>query len=146
MSIRIPKRKGSYTVTLPSRTCYQALAVVVLMTQQGSGVGGGAIEFFAHDKGNFVLQQNMSTVNGDQLGGTGGSGSGGAIRIEAGSVELYGKLSAAGGLPNIEHAKLGHGGGGRIAVHNERHSRPPAPTPMISQATVQAPMAYIQHG
>ncbi len=88
---------------------------------RGSGAaGGGAIEFFAHDKGNFVLQQNMSiSVNGGStLGGTGGSGSGGAIRIEAGSVELYGKLSAAGGLPNnIEHAKLGHGGGGRIAVH-----------------------------
>ena len=61
---------------------------------------------------------NISVNGGSTLGGTGGSGSGGAIRIEAGSIELHGKLSAAGALPNnTEHSKLGHGGGGRIAIH-----------------------------
>ena len=67
------------------------------------GAGGGAIELFAHGDGVLTITTNGKVLanGGDasrQHAESGGAGSGGAIRLEGGSISIAGTLEAKGGM------------------------------------------------
>ena len=79
------------------------------------GAGGGAIELVAHGDGVLTLSGSIKANGGDtsrQHDESGGAGSGGAIRLEGGSVSISGTLEAKGG----NGLSATPGGGGRIAI------------------------------
>ena len=83
----------------------------------GGGAGGGAVELFAHGDGALTITSGGKILaNGGDTSTdhtqSGGGGSGGAIRLEGGSISIAGTLEAKGGngLPDTP------GGGGRIAI------------------------------
>ena len=79
------------------------------------GAGGGAIELFAHGDGVLTIGGSIKANGGDAAQDddrAGGGGSGGAIRLEGGSIVASGTLEAKGGS-GLTHTP---GGGGRIAI------------------------------
>ena len=81
------------------------------------GAGGGAIEFIAHGDGVLSLTTSAKiSVNGGDAYRShskgGGAGSGGAIRLEGGSISCLGTLEAR----SLPTRGLHAGGGGRIAI------------------------------
>ena len=84
------------------------------------GAGGGAIELIAHGDGLLSLTTSAKiSVNGGDADidyyQSGGAGSGGAIRLEGGSISCLGTLEAKSSPTFANYA----GGGGRIAVHTD---------------------------
>ena len=84
------------------------------------GAGGGAIEFVAHGDGVLSLTTSAKiSVNGGDayrsISKGGGAGSGGAIRLEGGSISCLGTLEAKSSPTFANYA----GGGGRIAIHTD---------------------------
>ena len=82
------------------------------------GAGGGAIELIAHGDGVLSLTTSAKiSVNGGDAHRShtkgGGAGSGGAIRLQGGSISCLGTLEAKSSPTFALHA----GGGGRIAIH-----------------------------
>ena len=81
------------------------------------GAGGGAVELLAHGDGALTITSGGKILaNGGDASrshsASGGGGSGGAIRLEAGSISVAGTLSVKGG-----NGLTGTpGGGGRIAI------------------------------
>jgi hypothetical protein len=83
----------------------------------GGGAGGGAVELFAHGDGVLTITSGGKILanGGDtstEHSQSGGGGSGGAIRLEAGSISIAGTLEAKGG----NGLTATPGGGGRIAI------------------------------
>ena len=83
----------------------------------GGGAGGGAVELFAHGDGVLTITSGGKILanGGDtstQHAESGGAGSGGAIRLEGGSISIAGTLEAKGG----NGLTATPGGGGRIAI------------------------------
>ena len=83
----------------------------------GGGAGGGAVELFAHGDGVLTITSGGKILanGGDtstQHSQSGGAGSGGAIRLEGGSISIAGTLEAKGG----NGLTATPGGGGRIAI------------------------------
>jgi hypothetical protein len=83
----------------------------------GGGAGGGAVELFAHGDGALTITSGGKILaNGGDTSTShaqsGGGGSGGAIRLEAGSISISGTLEAKGG----NGLTATPGGGGRIAI------------------------------
>jgi hypothetical protein len=83
----------------------------------GGGAGGGAVELFAHGDGVLTITSGGKILanGGDtstQHAESGGGGSGGAIRLEGGSISIAGTLEAKGG----NGLTATPGGGGRIAI------------------------------
>jgi hypothetical protein len=81
------------------------------------GAGGGAIELIAHGDGVLSLTASAKiSVNGGDAYRShtkgGGAGSGGAIRLQGGSISCLGTLEAKSSPSFAIHA----GGGGRIAI------------------------------
>ena len=68
----------------------------------GGGAGGGAVELFAHGDGALTITSGGKILaNGGDTSTnhaqSGGGGSGGAIRLEGGSISIAGTLEAKGG-------------------------------------------------
>ena len=83
----------------------------------GGGAGGGAVELFAHGDGALIITSGGKILaNGGDTSTnhaqSGGGGSGGAIRLEGGSISIAGTLEAKGG----NGLTATPGGGGRIAI------------------------------
>jgi hypothetical protein len=83
----------------------------------GGGAGGGAVELFAHGDGVLTITSGGKILsNGGDTSTShsqsGGGGSGGAIRLEGGSISIAGTLEAKGG----NGLTATPGGGGRIAI------------------------------
>ena len=83
----------------------------------GGGAGGGAVELFAHGDGALTITSSGKILaNGGDTSTShaqsGGGGSGGAIRLEGGSISIAGTLEAKGG----NGLTATPGGGGRIAI------------------------------
>jgi hypothetical protein len=83
----------------------------------GGGAGGGAVELFAHGDGALTITSaGKILANGGDTSTnhaeSGGGGSGGAIRLEGGSISIAGTLEAKGG----NGLTATPGGGGRIAI------------------------------
>jgi hypothetical protein len=83
----------------------------------GGGAGGGAVELFAHGDGALTITSGGKILaNGGDTSTnhsqSGGGGSGGAIRLEGGSISIAGTLEAKGG----NGLTATPGGGGRIAI------------------------------
>ena len=81
------------------------------------GAGGGAIELIAHGDGvlSLTASAKISVNGGDAYRSNskgGGAGSGGAIRLQGGSISCLGTLEAKSSPTFALHA----GGGGRIAI------------------------------
>ena len=81
------------------------------------GAGGGAVELFAHGDGALTITSSGKILaNGGDTSTShaqsGGGGSGGAIRLEGGSISIAGTLEAKGG----NGLTATPGGGGRIAI------------------------------
>ena len=87
---------------LISPTIYSVVPVVGGGDAYGGGAGGGAVELFAHGDGVLTITSGGKILanGGDtstQHSQSGGAGSGGAIRLEGGSISIAGTLEAKGG-------------------------------------------------